>query len=755
MLVLLYSLTILVSAALLFLVQPMFARYLLPLLGGSPQVWNTALVFYQGVLLLGYAYAHFSTKKLGVRKQAMLHAVVVFLPLLALPITLRDANPPTASNPSLWVLYAMAISVGLPYFVVSATSPLLQRWFSMSGDKRAGDPYFLYAASNVGSMVGLLAYPFYVEPTFRLQEQAMGWSIGYGALALMMVACAAVLWARKPEQPTSAGPEQVEAPAVSWNQRWLWLGLAFVPTCLLMGVTTFLTTDVAAVPLLWVIPLALYLLTFVIAFANKVVIPPLAWYWMVPTAVMAALVIQVGMVRSPIGWVVSIVSLAFFIGCMACHSRLAESRPHASRLTEFYLLISLGGVLGGAFCALLAPVLFDGPWEFPLALLLCLGLLPGFLPRSDNAEKNRRARSLDVIWMALMALVTLGAFMLNDALEATDWSQPNWVALSIPAILCVALSLRPHRAALAGLAMAVIGFWQAGVGTGLIWQDRGFFGSLRVMDSVTAQRSFFHGTTKHGSQIIADSPNVTGELAESLKEWASWPLTYYTQGGPAGDLFLRRARPAGARIASVGLGVGSLLYYAKPGEKWSVYEIDPLVVKIAEDPRYFTYLRDAQAPYEIILGDARLMLDRSQNTYDIIVLDAYSSDAVPVHLLTVEAVKTYKDRLAPGGVLAFHISNRHLDLETVVAAVAFANDMICLERLDLSLNTDEENFGKAASQWVLVAREPEDFGALLDNPDWHPISRVSDVKAWTDDYSSIVPVLTEVRKWNRERAKSK
>ncbi len=729
MLVALYSVAILVSAALLFFVEPMYARYLLPRLGSAPSVWNTALVFYQAALLAGYAYAHVATKWLGVRRQAVLHLALLALPFLFLPIGLAaDALPPTSGSPAPWVLVTMATTVGVPFFVVSATSPLLQRWFSELGHQTSHDPYFLYAASNVGSMVGLFAYPLLIEPSLTLKAQSNLWTGSYLLLVALMAASAFALWRRNGAKAADPTPEPASAsdrlasPTPLRKARWVML--AFVPSSLMMGVTTFIATDVASIPLLWAIPLALYLLTFTIAFSKRRFVPHHAMVLATPPLLLAGLVAMVGPVANPVWLLVTVGLLGFFVSSLACHGELAADRPSPEHLTEFFLLTSLGGVLGGAFCGLLAPVAFKSVLEYPITLVLCAAVLP----KLANADGRRQALG-DWLWPAGVVALALAGYGALQAFHLNDDHSDSWMALALPAVLALAAMDRPKRLALSCAALAVVGLWQGGLARRTVFESRGFFGALRVSNDFERNcRAFYHGTTLHGTQSLDPV-------------WAKKPISYYFPTGPIGEVFAKRPLPPNASIAIVGLGVGSLTAYAQPGQTWTVYEIDPKVVEVARNPRLFTYLRDAKAPIEIVLGDARLSLARSTRVFDLIVLDAYSSDSIPIHLMTREALRVYLNRLKPGGIIAFHLSNRHLDLEPVTANLARDAGLCAIVRWDGDMTDEESRHGKQPSQWALVARRRADLNPMVKEAVWTPPATLPGLRTWTDDYSSVVGVL--------------
>ncbi len=787
----LYTITIFVSAALLFLVQPMFSRMALPLLGGSPAVWNTALVFYQAALLAGYAYAHASTRWLGVRRQAALHFALLLLPLLVLPIAIPAGwTPPTDTNPSLWLLGLLAVSVGLPFFAVSTSSPLLQKWFAATEHSAAADPYFLYAASNAGSLLALVGYPLLVEPHWRLAEQSRWWAVGYGLLVALTAGCGLWLWksprlnsANNAATPVVAGIKNAEGdfflspreervgresergemdektasfpqpspplgeerepkhaaaheadslPATtgtpSARRRVRWVLLSFVPSSLMVSVTTYLSSDVAAVPLLWVIPLAIYLLTFVLVFARRALVPDALLKRALPIVLVALVLLLAMQATEPIALLMSLHLLAFFTVAMVCHGEIARDRPTTQHLTEFYLWMSVGGVLGGAFNALLAPLIFTTVAEYPVTLVLAclLGI------RADSAEVNRRKMFFDFIAPASLGVLTLGLIALVPKLLSPGDSLAAGLIFAPPVLACFFCSQRPLRFGL-GLAIILLaGTFHQGEQGRLLHSARSFFGIHRVTVDATGQfHLLVHGKTIHGMQSLEP-----GRRAE--------PLTYYHRTGPMGQVFAAYGAELKLPVAVVGLGAGSLASYGQPGQAWTFYEIDPVVERLAKDARYFTYLRDSPANVKVVLGDARLSLTSApKQSYGLIVLDAYSSDAIPIHLLTREALRLYLDKLAPHGLLAFHISNLHLDLKPVLARLANDAGLACRVQSDTNLSPAEKAEGKRASQWLVMARAPADLARLTADPRWEACpAETSKQAVWTDDYSSILDVFT-------------
>jgi len=730
----LYATTVFVSAMLLLIVQPMFARMVLPMLGGSPAVWNTALVFYQATLLGGYAYAHWSTRWLGVRLQAALHVGFLLLPLLVLPIGIPPGwTPPTESNPIPWLLQLLMVSVGLPFLLVSTSSPMLQKWFSATGHPRAADPYMLYVASNCGSLLAILLYPAVIEPHLTLEAQSWFWAAGYALLIACGIGCAFFLW-RSPGAGTSAANEPcaslpaANAPldALTFSRRARWLLLSFAPSSLMLSVTTYISSDLAAVPLLWMIPLALYLLTFILVFARKRLVPDQIWERSLPIALVALIMVLAIRATQPITVLIALHLAAFFLVTMVCHGAIARDRPGTAHLTEFYLWMSFGGVLGGAFNAFVAPQVFTAVAEYPVTLMLAclLGI------RVATKHSTPRQYALDLILPFMLGLLVVIVLKLTPWLESTSGI---WAASLIfgPAVAaCFFFSKRPIRFALGiGAILFAASFYHAGQGR-LLHAERSFFGIHRVtLDAASQHIVLFHGQTIHGMQSV--NPERRRE-----------PLTYYHRSGPIGQLFAQCAQALQEPVAVVGLGAGTLACYGRPGQPWTFYEIDPAVARLANESSYFTYLRDTPAEVSIVLGDARLTLAKAPNQrYGVLVLDAYSSDAIPVHLMTREALRLYLSKLTPDGVLAFHISNLHLNLKPVLANLARDAGLVCMAQQDVSLSEAQRVEGKRASQWVVMARAWSDLAALASDPRWEICEDKSPGAVWTDNFSSILDVL--------------
>jgi len=741
MLVIVFAVSMCLSAALLFLVEPMLANMMLPMLGGTPAVWNTCLVFFQAVLLAGYLYAHAATRWLGQRTQIAVHITVILLPLLIvglLPVHLTAGwQPPAESNPVLWVMAMLLAAVGLPFFALSSTTPIMQSWFANSGRPHAADPYFLYAASNAGSLAGLLAYPLLLEPLLHLSEQNRLWSYAYAAFAAMTIACGLSVW--KTHGVSSISPFEIAENTTAkdiWKERLRWIALAFVPSSLMLGVTTALTTDVPAIPLFWVLPLALYLASFVLVFATRPLISH-AWLskWF-PVLILFGLFPTISRTKASFAPLMVLYLLLLFGVAMFCHGELARRRPRVSRLTEFYLLISVGGVLGGIFNSLVAPVIFRSAIEFPLVLIFAALLRPRRDPKPVPSPQKVMAIRKD--WLLPLAL---GLCMLIVILIAghSQASQPG----SLPAVIffgwsmlwCLSFHKRRFRFAFGVTVLIVASSCYTGAYGRTLDTERNFFGVVRVTNEPEGKyRDFIHSGTLHGMQSL--------DPARSRE-----PLSYYSKSGPAGQIFraLQPETPPGD-LAIIGLGAGAMACFSQPNQSLTFYEIDPLVVRIAKDPHYFTFLSQCAPHADVVMGDARLKLrDAPDAHYELIVLDAFSGDSIPMHLLTREALALYLRKLAPGGILAFHISSLYLDLAPRLGNLAQDAHLACLAENDSVVTQLESNAGKSASMWLVMARSQSDLSVLAadkgPHPPWLPVQVRPNERVWTDDYSNLLNAI--------------
>jgi spermidine synthase len=933
----LFSATLFLSAALLFFIELMFGSMILPRFGGTPAVWNTCMLFFQAAMLAGYLYSHWAPAWLGVRRHRLLHLLVLLLPLAFVPIAVRF-NPPGDGNPVFWLLAILSVSIGVPFFVVATTNPLLQTWFAHTEHRAASDPYFLYAASNAGSMIALLAYP--ALPALIVNSEHLGlraqgacWAAGYGLLVLLIAACACFV-GRAPDKPVGEHHEvAVEAKAPSGTRVCRWVALAFVPSSLMLGVTTHLSTDVSPGPLSWVMPLALYLLSFILVFSRVPAGVHATLARIMPMVILLQAYLLFTETTLPRTAAIGLHLLTLFLVSMVCHGELALDRPDAKHLTAFYLWMSVGGVLGGVFNALAAPVLFHTVAEYPLVLsAACF-----FLPRRPGEGVDRPYRWQDIVLPVGLGLfaVALGRMTLElravngssdtfashwgrvasllpvqGAIFALAWvlsrraiarpidarfvtgfvvgvlvgvsvallaAQPDaavplrvmaWclssptamafvcllmpfagrdtdqagVPLDVASVVALALLVVQHVLLLTdrdGVAtqafawlgerlaggsdnplldqmeavtrllqiappillsfawvsrptrfgLALVAIWlAAGLATigdrdAILLRERSFFGTVKLKRSLVknergeegAYHELIHGTTVHGLQAL-DADGQPRRDAE--------PTAYYHRTGPVGAIFAMLAEETSPRpVAVIGLGVGTTAAYARPKQEFVFYEIDATVRDLAENARYFTFLRDARdrgANLDVVLGDARLSLQnnapgdsqaRPDGHFRFIAVDAFSSDAIPVHLITREAVELYLQKLAPDGILAFHISNRYLDLEPVLAAAARQAGLRCIIRRDSAKNAQGDvEPGKLASVWAVLARADHcsaAFGSLLkdvkdpageaseegrtanqsrrwywieDRVLWYPYAG-PDVELWTDDYSNLLDIF--------------
>jgi len=726
--------TIFVGSFLLFLVQPMIARMALPRLGGAPAVWNSAMLVYQALLLGGYAYAH-ALSRFSVRNQSFVHLLLLAGAALLLPIGLIGTTPPPDASPVLWVPWLLLLSIGPLFFAVSAQAPLIQRWYSAATGGK--DPYPLYAASNLGSFAGLLSYPLLVEPRLAIADQSTLWTVGYVLLFLLTLGCAAVL--PRAGLDTSEAGFSVE-PAPTLRRRLWWVLLAFVPSGLMLSTTTHLTTDIVAMPMLWVIPLGLYLLSFTVAFGEgRGVVVSICRLSPVVILTIGGISLQ-NAPAQPLLTTVSVLMLLFVVA-VTLHAEMYRTRPSPRHLTGFYLCMSIGGALGGIFAGLLAPILFDWTYEHPLLILLAGALVPQafLLPFADRIWTGPRSRTalFTLLYTAVVAAIAYAAIE-----RPWPWLYDNGpmigaAAIGLITVFCIGARV-PFLIGLAAMVL-VFGGWDAiqrSLEPGA--RMRSYFGVYTVRDDRDT-RWLAHGTTQHGLQVTRK-----GNERELT--------TYYSSFSGVGQALLRLPAIFGpeARVGAVGLGTGTLACYTRAGQDWRFYEIDPLMIRIARDSGKFSFLELCNPRVPIVLGDARLSLAREPaNAFDFLVLDAFSSDAIPMHLLTREAFALYGRVVQPRGLLLVHISNRYLDLEPVVALAAKEGGWHAA-RYDDRVPPDSE-FSRyvSSSNWIVMTRDPEVLRRVTVNPPpegkWRPLRLDSGFAGWSDDYGSILPLLKAFR----------
>jgi spermidine synthase len=675
---LLYALSVFSGAFLLFLVQPLIARIILPWFGGTASVWAACLMFFQAVLLGGYLYSHLVIRRLRPKAQAALHMVLLAASVCLLPILPGPGwKPADGLNPERRILLLLAATVGIPYLVLSTTGPLVQAWYARANS--GASPYRLYALSNVGSLIALVGYPAAVEPLLRIPMQAYGWSAAYVGFVLV---CLATAWIALRKGDAAAAAPPARAPRPHAQSLALWAALAFCPSALLVGITTHLTQNIAPLPLLWVVPLALYLVSFILTFESERWYRRRYWFpaFIVSVSMMMAFLFPENR-NADVKWAIPLFVAGFFCCAITCHGELYRLRPAPAALTHFYLMLSLGGALGGFFVSVIAPAAFNYYYEVPLALLVSVACVALVLNRGETALPGPSAR---IVEWGLLCATGAGLVYL------TAWELPRWS--------------RQYRV-----------------------MERSFYGVLRVEDTPETEttaglRELHHGTINHGAEFT--EPRRHRE-----------PTTYYGPDSGVG-LAIRNAPASGRRIGIIGLGAGTLAAYGHSGDFYRFYEINPLVVEIAQKEFYF--LKESPAAYAIALGDARLSLEREQpENFDVLAVDAFSGDSIPVHLLTVEAFREYIRHVRPQGIVAVHVSNKYLNLEKVVARATQTLG------LHACMVDDEGNSDKAIarSDWVLVTAQ----SALLDRPEWKTLGRrelePSNVRLWTDDYSSILEII--------------
>ncbi len=761
--VLYFICTVFLSATLLFSVQPMVAKSLLPVFGGSSSVWTTCMLFYQSVLLLGYLYAHFVMKHVSRRAQLFGHVAMLIVALGAgimfdTPEAPRDAS----AFPVPWLILQLALVSGLPFFMISSAGPLVQGWFARTGHARSHDPYFLYAASNAGSFLGLLAYPFVIEPMLGLDVQRSLWLGGFGVFIVLSIG--AILMTRKGshEDPHAPPAEVLATPVdeesqgtdrpITWSRRMRWVFYAFVPSSLLLGVTSHITIDVASFPLLWVLPLAVYLMTMIVAFAVdagkivKIIRRPMVISVIGATVLVLAVEAQT---YAPLPALVAVQLILLGLVGLTGHGLLAKDRPGAEHLTEFYLIMSIGGALGGMFNGIVAPLVFETTLEYQIMLLCAVSLIP-WRDISAIAEQKKQIKAkllrygLPLASLLYMLLMGIFAFKVVDLLAVPLPDRPLTLfalMVFVPAVL-IYLAWNDGLACMLVLAVPLsASVYDKFTDPRVQYRSRTFYGVLNVVDEqfidpelgvVLTARTLMHGTTNHGVQFIGD-------------QFKHVPLGYYHVDGPCGMGIraLKEVRPDGARIGIVGLGSGAIAAHARPSDEMRYFEIDPEVVRIAEDPEFFTYLSDAKSPIDVALGDGRLLLEQErrdgEELYDMVLIDAFSSDAIPVHLLTEEAMQLYFDRLTDDGIILLHVSNRHLEFQPLVYELgALHNAFVLMYEQQQDEIPDHLEDYWFPSVWIALTLDETTARALYDTGMNPQIEPMFDVRLWTDQYSNIL-----------------
>jgi hypothetical protein len=702
----------------LFLVQPMFAKMVLPLLGGAPAVWTTCMLFFQSGLLAGYAYAHAIGRWGRVRAASAVHAVVILLPLAMLPVAPpADATAVDELRPVAWLLRLMLLSVGLPFVVLSTTAPLLQQWFVLADPKAGRDPYFLYAASNAGSLIALIAFPSLIEPLLPVTRQSQLWTAGYVVFAALVLGCLGAVFrsAKAGTAAADAADPPEEVPSI--GRQLEWLALSFIPSSLMLAVTTYLSTDVAAVPLLWIVPLVIYLAAFILAFGGHRAGATRLAARALPLVLLPLLMLLVAQGEAAWWFALPLHLASFGALSLLCLGRLVEQRPGTAHLTRFYLWLATGGALGGVFNTIVAPALFSGVAEYPIVIAAACFLLAA----GSGLLRVLRAPRL-LVKPLVVGLLTLAGLMLNQRLGAEP--QGLFLFLGVPAVLCFSLSRDRARFAYAVGFLLIAGVLGETPAWGrVLHAERTFFGVYRISESADGRYvTLYHGTTVHGRQARGSGRPE--------------PLTYYRTESPIADV-LNTVGRFPRSVGVVGLGVGSLASYERPGDGWTFYEIDPAVERLARDARFFTYLAACRT-CDVVVGDARVSLEASDVVHDLLVLDAFSSDAIPIHLLTREAFDAYARRLAPGGVLAVHISNRHVELRPVLARLARDLGWAAVGRYDVVPEALQARY--SSSEWVAMAPDPGSLAALERRPQWTALE-ADHGPAWSDDFSNIWTAL--------------
>jgi len=722
--VVLFGPTLFLSAFLLFWFEPMVGKMMLPLLGGAASVWITCLLFFQLMLLTGYGYAHLLERYANLRNQILVHFVMLLAVFIFLPVQF-GARPDAAASahPSSWLLWQLVKTVGIPFCVVSTTAPLLQNWLSKTHASSGRDPYFLYAISNAGSLIALLSYPLLIEPRIGVRTQSWSWLAGYATLTLMVLAASGLVWKNGHHEPKVKYLETAAAPA--WRSRLFWLAAAFVPSALMLAVTNHILLNLASVPFLWIIPLAVYLITFMVAFGRRIHLSPTLLSRITPIVLLLLFpfVAASHTVDAQYMWyLVGAHILILLIGALLCHTVLAARRPDPQHLTEFYFWVALGGALGGAFTAVVAPFVFRTVVEYPLVVAMIAFF-------RETRESDGRPNGGDFMFPAALGFLVIGASRLLQWANVDitlDYTTTILVDLVI-ILIAYLFRLRVFRFA---LAMAVLLMTYHSVlpqfygNSQFIFTTRDFFGVKGVkFDALTNSRRLLHGDTLHGLESLDT-------------ELVGHPLSYYHETGPVGDVMKMLSGRTDQRIGVVGLGTGSMAGWMAPHRHITFFDIDPQIYDIAST--FFTFLGRCAQNCDVVLGDGRLSIERTNDgTFDMLMLDAFNSDSIPAHLVSREAIQMYLAKLKPDGLLMFHVSNRYMDVEGLISAAVTDASLEALVR-----NDQERQIAlKARSHYVVAAKNAEALGSLEQDENWLRVEKPAGIHPWTDDYSNMLEIM--------------
>jgi hypothetical protein len=744
-----YGLAIFTGSFLLFLIQPMVGKILLPVLGGAPAVWTTCMLFFQAALLAGYLYADKAIKKLGCEKQSVIHLMLMVLGFITLPLDIEFVNLNQASQqPVSWLFARLTLSIGFLFFLIAANAPMLQRWYSQTGQKDSDDPYFLYSASNAGSLLALLAYPFLFEPFSNLTTHKMVWSAIYVLQVIFVFFAAYILWEKAIIASARTRLEdEIQAGMLNWKSIFKWILWGFIPCSAMLAVTTHIATDIASGPMLWIFPLSIYLISFILVFAGNPRFRDICWdRQMLPMAALTAIMYFFSL-NQPVWFVIPLHLYFLFTICMAFHGRLAIDRPVPALLNSFYVWMSVGGILGGIFNGIIAPHVFNTQLEYILTAVIAV-FSATFAYATNEDEEFSSWHEAFVFTVICLVLLTFAKFNELSADKLFSWL--GFMA-TLSVFIIVHLFYRFRKAAGILFALGVLlSLNHLTSNSRIIKIDRSFFGIHKITristDGVTCDpdlkidgvedifHCLSHGTTLHGVERKVDVRPI-------------FPLSYYSREGPVGDVFRtglinRRAE----KVGIVGLGCGTIAWYGRSWQQFDFYEIDPMVVSIASNPEYFTYLSRSKAKIRMIVGDARVKLRQApDHEYDMLILDAYSSDSVPVHLLTLEAFAMYKRKIKPDGLIVLHISNRYFKLSPVVARILSQLQLHSLEKFDdpknYSLKYDwYDEIQLSKSFWVAASPDLQRVSQLKIFPGWKSMKINHAYSIWTDDYANLLQV---------------